>query len=150
MDRRHARLIPAALAGLALLAGRPAAADEPAWPAVTGTWSVEESAVVIGANEHFPTPGYPGVAPRLLDYRGTLRVAGQRDRRFWGTMEERAGRGEDVIGIFTGEGRRFLMVDEDGVIEGEMSGDGGTMRYCHRHVSPTARVASCGTATRVE
>ena len=87
------------------------------------------------------------MVPRLRHVSMTLRVDGQEGERFWG-VSTNADATEDFIGSFTGEpGGRFLYVDVDGFMEGTVGAD-GTMRYCYRHVTPTSRVISCGTATR--
>ncbi len=52
-----------------------------------------------------------------------------------------------MIGILTGEGGRFLLVDEDGTMEGEAT-EGGGLRYCYHHIDRTSRVASCAAGTR--
>jgi hypothetical protein len=119
-------------------------------PDLRGTWKVEGDSIVGGASPFHPAnapPAAQGMVPRLRHVSMTLRVDGQEGERFWG-VSANADATEDFIGSFTGEpGGRFLYVDVDGFMEGTVGAD-GTMRYCYRHVTPTSRVISCGTATR--
>ena len=116
-------------------------------PDLRGAWKETASS---GAR-HLP-PGQrlasgPGYGPASRHVSMTLRVDGQEGERFWG-VSTNADATEDFIGSFTGEpGGRFLYVDVDGFMEGTVGAD-GTMHYCYRHVTPTSRVISCGTATR--
>jgi hypothetical protein len=138
------------LAGLAagcLVLGATAAAA--AAPDMRGTWRMEANVILEGALPHHPADAPPpaeGMAPRLRRLSGTLRVEGQEGDRLWGTFATEYA-SEPFIGILTGEGGRFLYVDTDGFLEGTV-GEDGTMRYCYRQVTPTSRVAACGTATR--
>ena len=143
-------LLPAFCVGLAagcFVLGATAAVA--ASPDLRGTWGVEGDSIVEGAAPFHPanaSPAAQGMAPRLRHVTLTLRVDGQEGERFWGVATN-ADATEDFIGSFTGEpGGRFLLVDVDGFMEGTVGAD-GIMRYCYRHVTPTSRVISCGTAT---
>ena len=133
--------------GCLVLGATPAVAVS---PDLRGTWKVEGDSIVGGASPFHPTNASPpaqGMAPRLRHVSMTLRVDGQEGERFWG-VSTNADATEDFIGSFTGEpGGRFLYVDVDGFLDGTVGAD-GTMHYCYRHVTPTSRVISCGTATR--
>jgi hypothetical protein len=126
-----------------------ASAADAAAPDLRGTWKVESSAIVVGDAPHHPAaapPAAEGTKPRLRPFTGTFRIDGQEGGRFWGTTVSPA-TSEDFIGSFTGEGRRFVMVDTDGFFEGSL-GENGVIHFCYRHTTPTSRVVSCGTATR--
>ena len=156
--RRRRPLMPlaclAAVGALApLLGAAPADAQQSTIPDMLGTWKVETPVVVTGAGAHHPVNAPPPVEeggstwrPRLRTFVGTLRVAGQEDGRFWGTLESPYYR-EDVVGVFTSEGGRFLMEDSDGSHEGEVTGP-GRIRYCYRQNEPDLRVVGCGTMTK--
>ena len=146
---------PRPLAGLAaacalvpLLGAAPAAAQQSTITDLRGTWKVQSTAIVTGEGKHHPggAPAAQAGNARLRDFTGTLRIAGQEGERFWGTFESAAHR-EDVTGILTGEGGRFLAVDADGFYEGSVA-EPGRLRYCYRHLSSTSRVVCCGTGTR--
>lgn len=131
----------AAIAGCCVLLTTAAAA---AAPDIRGTWAISGHAIVVGAA---PThPATEGSGPRLRPFADTMRVEGQEDQHFWGSIESETAR-EEFIGMFTGVGSTFIRVDFDGFAEGELHAD-GTIRYCYRHVTAGSRVVSCGTATR--
>ena len=74
---------------------------------------------MTGAGAHHPAHAPPAAdeggstwKPRLRTFGGTMRIDGQEGERFWGTLESPYYR-EDLVGTFTGEGGRFLMVDSD-------------------------------------
>jgi hypothetical protein len=142
----------AGLAALGAAAVAHGAAAAAAVPDMVGTWKVETSVIVTGAGAHHPVNAPPPVEggstwkPRLRTFTGTMRIAGQEGERFWGTLESPYYR-EDLVGIFTGEDSRFLMVDSDGSHDGVVTAP-GRIRYCYRQNSPDLRVAGCGTMTR--
>jgi hypothetical protein len=143
------RLLLAILACLALLTTTATAADTAAVPDMLGTWKVEATAIVTGAGAHHPADAPPPAEdekPRLRAFTGTLQIIGQEGERFWGTLESPPYK-ENLIGIFTGEDGRFLMVDSDGFHDGVVT-EPGMIRYCYRQNDPNLRVAACGTITR--
>jgi hypothetical protein len=147
MPSRRPRMPLAGLAAACLVSGATAAAA--ASPDLRGTWRMEAAAIVKGAVPFHPADAPPpaeGTKPRLRPFTGTLRMVGQDGARFWGVVENEFA-SEELIGSFTGEGGRFIMVDVDGMFEGEFLDD-GMIRYCYRHVTPTSGVVSCGTMTR--
>jgi hypothetical protein len=127
-----------------------AIAADPALPDLRGTWRLEADAVIRGAAPFHPAGAPPpaeGMEPRLRPFTGTLRIDGQEGARFWGVVENEFA-SEELVGSFSGEGRRFIMADVDGEFDGELLEGGGTFRYCYRHVTPGSRVTACGTGKR--
>jgi len=142
---------PVLVASAALLLGAPALAQNQAQdqvPDMRGRWKVETLTIVVGAGAHHPLTGGqpfdPG-KPRLHDFVGTLQIDGQQGPRFWGTLESPAYK-EGVIGVFSGEDRRFIMVDSDGFHQGQVVAP-GRIRYCYMQNDLALKVAGCGTMT---
>jgi hypothetical protein len=149
----HRRRLPIPLAGLAgsylALTATALTAAEATAPDLRGEWKMEADAIVVGRAPHHPADAAPpaeGTKPRLRAFTGTMRVVGQEGDRFWGVIDSPAA-SDEFVGMFTGDGGRFIRVDVDGFAEGELGGD-GMIRYCYRHVTSDSRVVSCGTATR--
>jgi hypothetical protein len=137
------------LAGLSLCFVAAFAAAANAAPDLVGTWQVETPVIVTGAGAHHPTNAPPPAEadkPRLRDFAGTFTVVGQEGDRFWGTLETPYYR-EELVGVFTGEDDRFLMVDSDGFHQGRVVAP-GQIRYCYQQNTPDLRVAGCGTMTK--
>ena len=136
----------------ALLLGGPALAQAQAQdqqpPDMRGRWKVETLTIVVGAGAHHPSTAAPPLEPgkpRLRDFTGTLQIDGQEGPRFWGTLESPAYK-EGVIGIFSGEDQRFVMVDSDGFHQGQVVAP-GRIRYCYMQNDLALKVAGCGTMT---
>src|SRR3954447_16209149 len=122
-------------------------------PDMLGRWKVVTPVIVTGAGAHHPAHAPPAAdeggstwKPRLRTFGGTMRIDGQEGERFWGTLESPYYR-EDLVGTFTGEGGRFLMVDSDGFHEGVVTAP-GQIRYCYRQNQPDLKVVGCGTMTK--
>lgn len=138
-----------ALAGLALAGAAAFSAAATAAPDLVGTWQVETPVIVTGAGAHHPTNAPPPAEagkPRLRDFAGTFTVLGQEGDRFWGTLATPYYT-EDLVGVFTGEDDRFLMVDSDGFHQGRVVAT-GRINYCYQQNTLDLRVAGCGTMTK--
>ena len=70
----------------------------------------------------------------------------QEGRTFWGVLSS-AKVSEKVIGAISGDGKRFVMVDEDGRFDGLVV-DNDTLDYCYAHITTTDRAVACGLLIR--
>jgi hypothetical protein len=71
---------------------------------------------------------------------------GQDGKTFWGTHT--AGKVvEKMVGAISGDGKRFVIADEDGTFNGIVI-DSNTLDFCYAHATPTSRAAACGLLVR--
>ena len=132
-----------------LLAGSGVAAAQQPFD-VKGTWLPTEGAHILdGPTRHIEsgTDDVPG-SSRLKTHSSkfVFRFEGQEGRSFWGTLSS-AKVTEQLIGVFSVDGKRFVIVDEDGTFDGLVV-DSNTLDYCYTHVTPTNRAVACGLLER--
>jgi hypothetical protein len=75
-----------------------------------------------------------------------FRFEGQEGRTFWGELSS-AAVSEELIGALSVDGKRFVIVDEDGRFDGVVV-DNDTLDYCYTRVTPTDRAVACGLLVR--
>ena len=132
-----------------LLAGVAVARAQPAID-MKGSWTPTEGAHMIdGPTKHHEsgTERVPG-QDRLERHTSkfTFHFDGQDGRTFWGTHASAKVK-ETLMGVLSVDGKRFVMVDEDGTFSGEVV-DNDTLDYCYTHVTPTNRAVACGLLVR--
>jgi hypothetical protein len=114
-----------------------------------GTWIPAEGAhIVDGPTRHHQsgtTPAASG-AHRTHTSRFVFRFEGQEGRTFWGVLSS-AKVSERLIGAISVDGKRFVIVDEDGTFSGTVVNT-DTLDYCYTHVTPTDRAVACGLLVR--
>ncbi len=117
---------------------------------VKGSWTPTEGAhMVEGPTRHQKsgTETVPGQTDLKRDTsKFVFRFDGQDGRTFWGTLSS-AKVTEKLMGALSVDGKRFVMVDEDGTFSGNVV-DNNTLDYCYTHVAPTNRAVACGLLVR--
>jgi len=91
-----------------------------------GSWTGTSKSIVNGLPAHHPadTPTESAGGNRLTEIKITVKIDGQDDRRFWGTLGS-AAKVEPIIGVIAPDGKRVRMVMQGGgVIEGTLLDDG--------------------------
>jgi hypothetical protein len=138
------------IAGLAiLLAGSTAAMAQDVLD-LKGTWHPADGAhIVDGPSRHTPSgtediPGHETAQEHTSPF--VFRFEGQDGRTFWGELSS-AEVSEKLIGALSVDGKRFVIVDEDGRFDGVVV-DNDTLDYCYTHVTPTDRAVACGLLVR--
>lgn len=133
-----------------LLAGAGAAMAQGV-PDLRGNWIPGPGAHIIdGPTRHIQggssaaVPGHDSLRRHTSAF--VLRFEGQDGRSFWGTVTSPQ-HTERLIGVLSNDGRRFVMVDEDGEFDGTLV-DNDTLDYCYRHITPTTRAVACGLLLR--
>lgn len=121
-------------------------ADETAVIDLRGTWVPGEGAhIVEGPTKHrksgtVPVPGHDTLRTHTSKF--VFKFERQEGRTFWG-FHSSAKVTEKLIGAISVDGKRFVMVDEDGTFSGTIV-DNDTLDYCYTHVTPTDRAVACG------
>lgn len=139
---RHIR----AIGGLVLvLAGGDAALAQDVIN-VKGTWIPGEGAHILDGPTRHRESGTAAVAgeDKLQTHTSkfVFRFDRQEGRTFWGSHSS-AKVSETLIGAISVDGKRFVMVDEDGAFNGTVV-DNDTLDYCYTHITPTDRAVACG------
>ena len=117
---------------------------------LTGTWHPAEGAhIVEGASLHresgtIPVPGHDTLRRHTSNF--VFHFERQEGRNFWGFLSS-AKVTEKLIGALSVDGKRFVMVDEDGTFNGTVV-DNDTLDYCYTHITPTSRCVACGLLIR--
>lgn len=139
-----------AIVGVAILLAGAEAALAQEVPDLKGTWHPAEGAhIVDGPSRHSPSgtedvPGHDTAQQHTSPF--VFRFEGQEGRTFWGELSS-AEVSEKLIGALSVDGRRFVIVDEDGTFDGTVV-DNNTLDYCYTHVTPTDRAVACGLLVR--
>jgi hypothetical protein len=121
-------------------------ADETDVIDLRGTWVPGEGAhIVEGPTKHqesgtVPVAGHDTLRTHTSKF--VFQFERQEGRMFWG-YHASAKVTETLIGTISVDGKRFVMVDEDGTFTGTVV-DADTLDYCYTHVSPTNRAVACG------
>lgn len=117
---------------------------------LTGTWIPGEGAhIVEGASLHqesgtTPVPGNDTLRRHTSNF--VFRFERQEGRTFWGFLSS-AKVSEKLIGALSVDGKRFVMVDEDGTFNGTVV-DNDTLEYSYTHITPTSRAVAYGLLIR--
>ena len=116
-----------------------------------GTWLPSAGDDLIDGNsQHTPV----GVAP-IAGGDGALHkdttpfvfhFDGQDGHTFWGTHSS-GDVVEKLVGSTSGDGKRFVIADEDGTFNGVVI-DADTLDFCYAHSTPESIAASCGLLVR--
>lgn len=140
----------AVMGGLALLLAGGAAARAQAVIDVKGIWIPAQGAhIVEGPTLHqpsgtVPVPGHDTLRTHTSKFG--FRFDRQEGRTFWGMLWSDKVT-EKVIGAISNDGKRFVMVDDDGTFSGVVV-DNDTLDYCYTHVTPTNKAVACGLLVR--
>jgi hypothetical protein len=112
--------------GLSLACAAGIAVAQPAGPDMTGTWTGTNRSIVSGLPAHFPVTA-PSVivdGNRLVELKVTVRIDGQDEGRFWGTLSSES-KAEPIIGVIGADGKRVRMIGQGGsAIDGTLLDDG--------------------------
>lgn len=117
---------------------------------VKGKWVPGEGAhIVEGPTKHresgtVPVPGDDTLRTHTSKF--VFHFERQEGRTFWGHLSS-AKVSEKLIGAISVDGKRFVMVDEDGTFDGIVVNN-DTLDYCYTHVTPTNRAVACGLLLR--
>ncbi len=132
-----------------LLAGLAAAhAEEPL--DMKGTWRPTVGAHLLdGPTRHHPSgvktvPGQSRLKNNASTF--TFTIDGQDGRAFWGSHGSSKVT-ETLMGVLSVDGKRFVMVDEDGRFDGVVV-DANSLDYCYAHITATDRAVACGLLVR--
>ncbi len=119
-------------------------------PNLTGQWTVDTRSILIGKTPQWPG-GVAGQHPWLGHLKTTLIIQHETADLFWGQFI--MGPGDDkqeILGVFTGEGTRFLISLKHGTGEGYVVSP-TKIRWCYTQSESKeipAQVAGCNDATR--
>lgn len=112
--------------GLSLVGAAGIATAQPAGPDMTGTWTGANRSIVSGLPAHFPVTA-PSVivdGNRLVELKITVKIDGQDEGRFWGTLSSES-KAEPIIGVIGADGKRVRMIGQGGsAIDGTLLDDG--------------------------
>jgi hypothetical protein len=120
-------------------------------PDMKGTWlPTTGDDLIDGNSKHTPDGTAPIAGGDGALHKDTtpfvFHFDGQDGHTFWGTHS--AGKvTEKIVGAISGDGKRFVMADEDGTFNGLVL-DADTLDYCYAHATPTSRAAACGLLVR--
>jgi len=87
-----------------------------------GTWTGTSKSIVSGLAPHHPptVAAKPAGPNRLTELKFTIKVDGQEDTRFWGTLTS-AAKADPFIGVLSPDGKRLRMVlQSGGIFDGTM------------------------------
>ncbi len=121
-----------------------------ALPNLTGRWTVDTRSILIGKTPQWPG-GVAGQHAWLGHLKTTLIIQHETSDLFWGQFI--MGPGDDkqeILGVFTGEGTRFLISLKHGTGEGYVISP-TKIRWCYTQSESKdipAQVAGCNDATR--
>lgn len=113
-----------------------------------GSWSGIGKGIVDGLAAHHPpsAPAKSADTHRLTEVPFTLKIKGQDDHRFWGTVSSPF-RVEKIIGVISADGKQIYLVTRDGFLDGIVR-DNDTIDTCFRQLQPNSAVAACNTYKR--
>jgi hypothetical protein len=109
------RLFGLCLLGLAAAGALASEAAAQSIPDLKGVWSGQAKTIVSGESRHH-TPAMPSTSAgdhRLTELTFTLKIEGQQDSRFWGTMSSPV-MSEPIIGMITPDGKRLRIAEMNG------------------------------------
>ncbi len=115
-----------------------------------GTWRPTVGAHLLdGPTRHRESgvravPGHSRLERNATTF--TFKIDGQDGRAFWGNHGSTKVT-ETLMGVLSVDGKRFVMVDEDGRFDGTVV-DANTLDYCYAHITPTDRAVACGVLVR--
>lgn len=115
-----------------------AAAQEVQYPDMTGKWTGETEAVMIGNPLHYE-PIEDELSLRSVEI--SLVIDGQDGRRIWGTVQSATGDSEPFVAVLRDGGTRYLGVDSDGYMEGLVMSE-NEIEHCYTHTN-TSMIAVC-------
>jgi hypothetical protein len=121
-------------------------ADDAGLIDLRGTWIPGEGAhIVEGPTRHqesgiVPVPGHDTLRTHTSTF--VFQFERQEGRMFWGSLSS-AKVTEKLIGTISVDGKRFVMVDDDGTFIGTVV-DKDTLDYSYTHVTPTNKAVACG------
>jgi hypothetical protein len=80
-----------------------------------GTWTGTSRSIVSGLPSHHPATvaAKPAGPNRLTELKFTIKVDGQQDSRFWGTVSS-AAKVDPFIGVLSADGKQLRMVLQNG------------------------------------
>jgi hypothetical protein len=137
----------AVVAAIGFMMAAPAA-PAAAYPDITGTWSVDTDAVVLGDTPQWPDPADPK-DPQLEEFHPKLVIEKVAKDRFWGKYISPT-RTQEAVGVFTGEGTHFLITFEHGFGLGHVISK-NEIRWCYSQSMTKeipAEVTGCNDAKR--
>lgn len=137
------------LAVIALGLGVPAMAHaQSPYPNLTGQWTADLRSIILG-----DTPQWPDAVHSKHAWLGhlttTIQIEHETGDLFWGQFIM-AGKPQEVLGVFTGDGTRFLISMRHGIGEGFVISP-THIRICYTQFQTQeihAQVAGCNDATR--
>jgi len=137
--------------GLSLACAAGIATAQPATVDMTGTWTGTNKSIVSGLPAHFPVTARSTIVDgnRLVELKITVRIDGQDEGRFWGTLSSES-RAEPVIGVIGSDGKRVRMIGQGGsAIEGTLLDD-GTLELFYTENRAGVSVAATNVLTKAK
>jgi hypothetical protein len=114
-----------------------------------GTWNGTSKSIVSGLPLHHPTttPAKAAGMHRLTELKITIKIEGQEDGRFWGSLASPA-TVEPVIGVLSPDSKRLRMITQGGgMIEGIVL-ENGSIEIFYLENKAGVSVAATNTFTR--
>ena len=108
-----------------------------------GTWTGTSRSIVNGMPAHHPAdmPAKSAGEHRLTSIKITLKIDGQDDGRFWGTLVS-AAKEDPVIGVIAADGKRVRIVQKGrGILEGILL-DNESLEYFYTENKDGSSVAA--------
>ena len=125
-----------------------AASAQTALPNLTGRWTVDTRSILIGKTPQWPG-GVAGEHTWLGHLSTTLIIEHETADLFWGEFIMPPVK-QEILGVFTGDGTRFLISLKHGTGEGYVVSP-TKIRWCYTQSQSKdipAQVAGCNDATR--
>ncbi len=116
---------------------------------LTGSWSGTSKSIVSGMPAHHPVtmPAVIVDGHRLTEVSVKVRIDGQEDRRFWGSIASAAAV-EKLIGVIAPDGKHLRMVAQGGgIVEGTLLDD-NRIELVYTESRPGVSVAGTNVLTR--
>lgn len=114
-----------------------------------GTWTGTSKSIVNGLPAHHPAdmPAKSAGGHRLTSIKITLKIDGQDDGRFWGTLGS-AAKEDSIIGVVAPDGKRVRIVQKGrGILEGILL-DNKSLEYFYTENKDGSSVAAVVLLTR--
>ena len=142
------RIVSLLACGFAMTLGSMAGAGAQDVFNMTGTWSWTGKGIVDGLAVHHPlnAPAKSADTHRLTEVAFTLKVEGQDDNRFWGTLSSPS-HVDKIIGAVSADGKQIHIVTPYGFTDGIVK-DNDTIDTCYRQIQPNSAVVGCNTYKR--
>lgn len=121
-----------------------------ALPNLDGTWTVDTRSIILGKTPQWPG-GVAGQHTWLGHLKTKLVIQHETSDLFWGQfIMGPNGDTQEILGVFTGEGTRFLVALKHGTGEGYVISP-NKIHWCYTQSESAeipAQVAGCNDATR--